>query len=90
METGGVEDPASGVRKSLRLRKVELGLLAVLNIEVDTNETERRSIARPERLDATQEPAVHAAGISHPKRCLTRRTCSENRFADLSRRLMVV
>src|ERR1700751_3137181 len=35
LETGGVEDPASGVRKSLRLRQAELGLLALLNIEVD-------------------------------------------------------
>src|ERR1700750_1944059 len=59
LETGGVEDPASGVRKPLRFRKVELGLLALLNIEIDTNETEHRSITRAERLDATQEPAVH-------------------------------
>src|SRR5258705_12048991 len=89
LETGGVEDPASGVRKPLRLRQVELGLLALLNIEVDTHETEQRSIACAERLNATQEPAVHAARVPHPKGCLTR-TCSENRFADLSRRLMVV
>src|SRR4029077_8797259 len=58
LETGGAEDPASGVRQSLRLRKVELRLLALLNIEVNTNEAEHRSIARAERLNATQEPAV--------------------------------
>src|SRR6266851_4666757 len=34
VETGGVECPATGVRKALSLRKVKLGLLALLNVEV--------------------------------------------------------
>jgi hypothetical protein len=64
--------------------------LAVFDIEIDPDETEHRSIARTERLNATEKPAVYTASISHPKGRLTRPTCSENRFANRSRRLMVV
>src|SRR5229473_71551 len=56
VETGGVECPATGVRKALSLRKVELGLLALLNIEVEPDPILHRSIGRPERLDAAEEP----------------------------------
>ena len=47
VETGGIECPAAGVREPLSLRKVELGLLAFLNIDVNPDPIQERSIVRP-------------------------------------------
>src|SRR3954463_6006711 len=64
--------PTACVAESLRLRQigfalphrffrtllVELGLLAFLDIEVDSNPIQERSVVRPQGFDAAQEPAV--------------------------------
>src|ERR1700737_3467238 len=63
VKTGGVECPATGVRKPLSLRKVELGLLALLNIEIDPDPILHRSIGRSERLGTAEEPAVIALSV---------------------------
>src|SRR4029453_4498618 len=48
VETGGVECPAAGVTQPLSLRKVELGLLEFLDIEVNPDPIQERSILRPQ------------------------------------------
>jgi hypothetical protein len=47
VETGGIECPATGMREPLSLRKVELGLLLFLDIEVNPDPIQERSIVRP-------------------------------------------
>src|SRR6185295_4931448 len=55
VETGGIECPATGVTQPLSLREVELGLLLFLDIEVNPDPIQERSILRPQGFDATQE-----------------------------------
>src|SRR6202163_2171301 len=69
------ERPASRMRESLSLRQVELGLLALLNIEVNPDPILHCSIGRSERLDAAEEPAVMAFGVTNAKTHLARTAC---------------
>src|SRR5260221_1072820 len=62
-ETGSGERPTTGMRESLSLCQVKLGLLALLNIEVDPDPILHRSIGRSERLGAAEEPAVIALSV---------------------------
>src|SRR4029077_19571070 len=71
VETGGVECPATGVRKPLSLRKVELGLLALIKCECNPHPILHRSIGRSERLDAAEEPAVIALSVPNSTTRLT-------------------
>src|SRR6266436_1537300 len=54
------ERPASRMCEPLSLCQVELGLLAFVNVEVDPDPVEDRSVVPTERLRATEEPAVIA------------------------------
>src|SRR4029077_1986954 len=63
VETSRVECPAAGVRQPLSLRQIELGLLALLNIEINPDPILHRSIGRSERLDSAEEPAVIALSV---------------------------
>ena len=65
LEARGGERPASRVREPLSLRKVELGLLALLDIEVDPDPILHRSIGRSERLGTAEEPAVIALSVAN-------------------------
>src|SRR4029077_14272239 len=73
LEARGVECPTARVRKSLSFSKVELGLLALLDVLVDRNPTQERSIGRSQGVGATDEPAVCAFAVTHPKTHLTPR-----------------
>src|SRR6266850_1309088 len=70
-ETGSCERPTTGMRESLSLSQVELGLLALLNIEVDPEPILHRSIGRSERLRTAEEPAVIALSVPNATTRLT-------------------
>src|SRR5712671_3299839 len=57
--------PASRMREPLSLRQVELGLLAFVDVEVDPDPVEDRSVVRTERLRAAEEPAVIALSVAN-------------------------
>src|SRR5260221_4997914 len=71
-ETGSGERPTTGMRESLSLCQVKLGLLALLNIEVDPDPILHRSIGRSEGLGTGEEPAVIAFGVTNAKTHVTR------------------
>src|SRR5713101_6392750 len=57
------ERPASRMCEPLSLCQVELGLLAFVDVEVDPDPVEDRSVVPTERLRATEEPAVIALSV---------------------------
>src|SRR5260221_7912767 len=57
------ERPASRMREPLSLCQVELGLLALVNIESNPDPILHRSIGRSDRLDAVEEPAGIAFSV---------------------------
>src|SRR5712692_2299378 len=57
------ERPASRMCEPLSLCQVELGLLAFVDVEVDPDPVEDRSVVSTERLRATEEPAVIALSV---------------------------
>jgi hypothetical protein len=76
--------------KPLSFGKVEFGLFAFFNVEVNPDKTQQRSIARSERFDATEEPAVSSLSVPYSKGRLARGAGSENGFPDSARLLMIV
>ena len=61
------ERPASCVCEPLSLRQVELASLAFLDIDVDSDPAEDRSVVLFKRLRAAEEPAITASSVSGPK-----------------------
>src|SRR5258707_10059057 len=66
-KTRRVQNPAAQVPKPLSLCEVELRLFAFFNLEVDPDPIQQSSVARPERLRATEEPAVPSFGVTTSK-----------------------
>src|SRR6267154_1262377 len=66
------ERPASRMCEPLSLCQVELGLLAFVNVEVDPEPVEDRSVVPTERLRATEEPAVIALSVPNSTTRLSR------------------
>jgi hypothetical protein len=64
LETGRVEGPATGVRKSLSLRKVELCLFTLFNVEVNPDPIQKSSIARSQGFGAQ---AIRGNGVVEEK-----------------------
>src|SRR4029077_16403850 len=67
LEAGSGECPAPRGSKPLSLRKVELRLFAVVDIEIDPDPLQDRAIRRPEWFSAAEEPAVRAVGVTDSK-----------------------
>src|SRR5712671_901664 len=63
LEARGGERPASRVREPLSLCQVELGLLAFVDVDVDPDPVEDRSVVPAQRLRAAEEPAVIALSV---------------------------
>ena len=55
------------MRKELSLRKVELCLLPVFNVEIDADPMQQRPIAPPDGLCPTEKPAVPSFSVTNPK-----------------------
>src|SRR5450631_1961536 len=66
-ETCRVECPAPRMCESLTLGEVELGLLALLHVEVDPDPAEECSIGRPQWVAPAEKPAVGSLTATHPK-----------------------
>src|SRR5258708_2626362 len=66
-KTRRVQNPAAHVPKPLSLCEVELRLFAFFNLEVNPDPIQQSSIARPERLRATQEPAGPSFCVTNSK-----------------------
>src|SRR5882724_10227936 len=90
IESSGAKCPAARVRQPLPLRKVELGLLAVINVEVDADPADDGSIRRAERLDATQKPAISSFIAACPKGHLPSRSSTETVRPNLARFVVIV
>src|SRR5229473_3353378 len=71
------ERPASRMREPLSLCQVELGLLALLNIEVNPDPMLHRSIGRSEGLGTAEEPAVIALSVSNSTTRLSGAACPQ-------------
>src|SRR5260221_7255617 len=69
----GTPGPTARVAESLRLSQVELGSLELFDVEVDPDPIQQRSVFRPERLCATEEPAVRSLRVSHSEPVFPRR-----------------
>src|SRR4029077_18915840 len=67
LEAGSGECPAPCVSQPLSLRKVELRLFAVVDIEIDPDPIQDRAILRPEWFSAAEEPAVGAVSVTNSK-----------------------
>src|SRR6266436_8720082 len=78
----GTPGPTARVAEPLRLRQIELGLLEVFDVEVDSDPIQQRSITRPERFGATEEPAVGSLRIAHAKTLFARRACCDQGRPD--------
>src|SRR5882762_11991304 len=78
----GTPGPTARVAEPLRLRQVELGSLELFDVEVDPDPIQQRSIARPERFGATEEPAIRSLSVAHSKTLFTRRGCCEHGRPD--------
>src|SRR6185295_18682859 len=65
VESGSVEGPATRMRKALCLRKVELCLFPVFNVEIDADPIEQLSIARADGFGPTEMPAVPALSVTN-------------------------
>src|SRR6185503_5791953 len=63
LKARGGERPASYVREPLSFCQVELGLFAFVDVEIDPDPVEDRSIAPAERLRAAEKPAVIALSV---------------------------
>jgi hypothetical protein len=59
------------VRKSLSLRKVELCLFTLVNVEVNPDPIQQSSIARSEGFGPTEEPALPTFSVTNSKSHLT-------------------
>src|SRR5258705_10877485 len=70
-KTRRVQNPAAYVCKPLSLCEAELRLFAFFNLEVNPDPIQQSSIARPETLCATEEPAVPSFRVTNSKACLT-------------------
>src|SRR5258706_818250 len=57
------ERPASRMCEALSLCQVELGLLAFVDVEVDPDPVEDRSVVPHKRFCATEEPAIIALSV---------------------------
>src|SRR5689334_646185 len=67
LEAVSGECPAPCVSKPLSLRKVELRLFAVVDIEIDPDPIQDRAIVRPEWFSAAEEPAVRSGRVPNSK-----------------------
>src|SRR5258706_6013298 len=74
LEAGRGKGPASRVREALSVCQIKLGLLALVDVEVDSDPAEERSVAPSKPFRATQEPAVIALAITDANTHLTRAT----------------
>ncbi|HTB72829.1 MAG TPA: hypothetical protein VK762_06280 [Polyangiaceae bacterium] len=90
VEPSGMERPAAHMREPLALREVELGLLVFLDVEVDPDPAQERSIRRSEGFGATQKPAVPALGVTHPKAHVACGPAAETPCPDSARFIVVV
>src|SRR5258708_15042997 len=66
LKAGRGERPASRMREPLSLCQVELGLLAFVDVEVDPDPAEDRSVVPTDRLRAAAEPAGLALTVPNP------------------------
>jgi hypothetical protein len=59
------------MRKSLSLRKIELCLFTLVNVEVNPDPIQKSSIARSQGFGAAEEPAIPSFSIANSKNHLT-------------------
>src|SRR5258706_10587845 len=71
------ERPASRMCEPLSLCQVELGLLAFVDVEVDPDPVEDRSVVPTERLRAAEEPAVIALSVPNSTTRLSGASCPQ-------------
>ena len=89
-EAGSGECPAPCVSQPLSLRKIELRLFPVLDIEMDPDPIEKRAIVGAEGFSAAEEPPVHAGSVPSSKARFARGASLQAIGPDASRFVDVV
>ncbi len=76
LESGRGKCPAACMGKPLSFRKVELGLFAFFNVEINPDPIQQGSVRSPNRFGATEEPPVPSFGVMHAKTHLAGAACT--------------